>query len=111
EPNGAERLLCIAQGFVRNQGDGWVWLREQLKNLLSGGMPAPLTPTAVAEPGAEAVEAELPSRQFIRALAKRIGELHLALAQPSDNPDFAPEPVTAADAKAWTEAATRELGT
>jgi maltose alpha-D-glucosyltransferase/alpha-amylase len=109
EADGAERLLCIAQGFVRNQGDGWVWLREQLKNLLSGGMPAPLTPTAVAEPGTEAVEPDLPSRQFVRALARRIGEMHLALAQPSDDADFAPEPVTAADAKAWTEAATREL--
>jgi len=95
-PDGEERLLCIAQGFVRNQGDGWTWLREQLRTLLS-----------VASE--EAADAATPLRLFVRAVARRVAEMHLALARPTGDPDFAPEALTGLDAEAWTEAALADL--
>jgi maltose alpha-D-glucosyltransferase/alpha-amylase len=36
-------------------------------------------------------------------IGKRLGELHVALASPSDDPAFAPEPATPEQVQAWTE--------
>ncbi|HCU53045.1 MAG TPA: alpha-amylase, partial [Gammaproteobacteria bacterium] len=38
---------------------------------------------------------------LVRTLGRRTAELHLALAAPTDNPDFAPEPVSRHDLSVW----------
>ena len=48
---------------------------------------------------------------LVKTLAIRTAELHRALARPTDDPAFAPEPIAAADVAAWgaaTRAAARE---
>ena len=44
-----------------------------------------------------------------RRLGERTGQLHLALASRTDEPDFAPEPVTAADLTTWEQTTAAEL--
>lgn len=72
--------VAAMQEFVPNNGDGWTWLLGQLRAM---------TPETVAG----CVEA-------VRLLARRTGELHVALASDPDDPAFAPEPFTDTDAQA-----------
>jgi maltose alpha-D-glucosyltransferase / alpha-amylase len=46
---------------------------------------------------------------FATALGQRLGELHGLLAQPSDNPDFAPEVADSAIAEEWAESAIEQI--
>lgn len=75
--------FALAQAFVANTADGW--------DDTLGRLTAP-------DPSTAALPAAL--------LGRRSAELHLALATDTDDDAFAPQPVTAADADAWT-AATR----
>jgi len=103
QPDGSERLLAIAQAFVRNQGDGATWLRDQLKRALT-------TPPAGGDlPEEDAAGLMMPSRLFITALGTRIAQLHLALARPTADPAFAPEGMGAEDIDAWVAAAEGEF--
>lgn len=103
EPDGGERLLAVAQGFVRNQGDGATWLRDQLKRALT-------EPVAAADvPAEEATGLLTPSWLFVTALGTRVAEMHLALARPTADPAFAPERLDTAGADAWLAAAEGEL--
>jgi maltose alpha-D-glucosyltransferase/alpha-amylase len=83
---GPVTTLGVLQGFTSNRGDGWTWLVTHLKTL---------TPETVDE-GSESVFREL------RGLGAITGDLHRALAGDPADPDFAPEPITAADASAWS---------
>ncbi|MGH9393141.1 MAG: hypothetical protein ACRD1E_03160, partial [Terriglobales bacterium] len=71
----AAYTLAVLQPFIANHGDGWEWVRARLKQ--------------DAGPGALAAE--------LRQLGRRTAELHAALAAVGGLPDFAPEPVAAAD--------------
>jgi len=91
-----EHALGVLFGFVRNQGDGWTQALDYLTRylddaLLSGGT----RPTDLPDPDV-----------FFLALARQLGirtaEMHRALAeQGHDDPDFAPEPITAEDVAEW----------
>jgi maltose alpha-D-glucosyltransferase/alpha-amylase len=91
--------LLIAQAFVRNQGDGWSWTLDWLRRAMSE---------------AEAGQAE-PSDPFAgylgfaSAIGRRLAEVHAALAKPTDDPAFAPEPATAKDTAAWAASAAADL--
>ena len=74
----------LAQGFVRNQGDGWGWTLDWLARAVD---EAALTADAPEDAFAGYLS-------FAAALGTRLGELHAALAQPTDNPAFAPELAT-----------------
>lgn len=103
EPDGTERLLAVAQAFVRNQGDAATWLRDQLKRALTEPMPAADVPED------EAAGLLTPSRLFVTALGTRVAEMHRALASASAEPDFEPEPLEAAGAEGWVAAAEQEF--
>jgi predicted trehalose synthase len=76
--------LAMAQELVRESRDGWRWL---LGRLAAGD-------AALAALG---------------TLGRRTAELHLALASDLHEPAFVPEPITAGDVAAWTEAVQRQL--
>jgi maltose alpha-D-glucosyltransferase/alpha-amylase len=84
--------LALLQGRLINQGDAWTYTVEQLERLLE--VPSPAT-------GAAPVD--VPVERF-EVLARRVAELHVALARPSRDPAFDPEPVQAADLARWTAA-------
>jgi len=106
-PDGHERLLAVAQGFVRNQGDAWSWTLGQIKRLLDDAL---VHETAGEEPGV-ATAAEHPLETlapFLATLGRRLAEMHVALARDTDDPDFAPEPLVAEDVAGWTDTAVAE---
>jgi maltose alpha-D-glucosyltransferase/alpha-amylase len=86
--DGTPHTVMLAQGFLRNQGDGWEWT---LRALADGG---------------EALDR---LNGFSAQLGQRLAELHAILAQPSDDPGFAPEPADEATRLAWAGGATAQL--
>ena len=119
--DGTPHLLIVLQRFVHNQGDAWQWTLNVLTRVfqqtttmtpLSNG---PETPASASSEGARvegldnAGLAEL--EEGAAVLGKRLGELHAILAEPSDDPAFAPERVDAATAKRWGDDAIRQIET
>jgi maltose alpha-D-glucosyltransferase/alpha-amylase len=89
--DGVPTALGILQRYVRNQGDAWGWTIDALKR----GLETLSLPGDVPERDPREVFSDyLP---YADMLGQRTGELHLALAIPTDDPAFAAEELTAAD--------------
>jgi maltose alpha-D-glucosyltransferase/alpha-amylase len=104
--DGETTALAAVFGFVRNQGDGWVYTTEYLHRTLDelrlrAAAEHPETAPTQAEPHGFYLEQA-------RVLGQRTAELHRALATPTDDPAFAAEPIGAADLKAWQRAVRRQ---
>lgn len=94
--DGAHTALAVAQRFVRNQGSFWSYTLEYLDRHLARG-----------EPAADAAAADDPHALYAvqaRTLGARVGEMHVAFARTTGDPDFDPEPVSEADLAAWARA-------
>jgi maltose alpha-D-glucosyltransferase/alpha-amylase len=88
--------MALLQAFVANQGDGWTYTLDYLARFLEdrrSGVPM-------------LDDAHGLYLSQVKTLAIRTAELHRALARPTDDPAFSPEPIAAADVAAWG-AATR----
>jgi maltose alpha-D-glucosyltransferase/alpha-amylase len=100
DAQGGEYTLAVIQAFVENQGDGWAWTLRQLERIVEEG----------ATPFGRDEAAVFDSyTSFARVLGRRLGEMHAVLALPSENPNFAPQITSAADAAAWLGQARAEL--
>jgi maltose alpha-D-glucosyltransferase/alpha-amylase len=95
-PDGTRFSLAMAQGFVHNQGDAWSWLLDHLLRALDD---------LVAPASAGDAEADHMSDYEVLAarIGQRLGDLHVALAQPSEDPAFAPATATAQDVARWRD--------
>jgi maltose alpha-D-glucosyltransferase/alpha-amylase len=85
DANGERATVVIAQGYVFNQGDGWEWTLNRLSRIVDDGA-TPFTDSGesgFAEYG-----------EFARAAGRRVGQMHRLLAEPSDDPAFAPETIS-----------------
>ncbi|MBC3475051.1 maltose alpha-D-glucosyltransferase [Pseudomonas sp. Rh2] len=103
DEQGTPHLLMIAQGYLSNQGDAWAWTQNTLERAIRDQMePSSNTPDAHADALAEL-------NGFAALLGQRLGEMHLLLARPSDDPAFTPRPSDARDSKRWSEQITAEL--
>ncbi|HUI61937.1 MAG TPA: maltose alpha-D-glucosyltransferase [Steroidobacteraceae bacterium] len=91
DDQGTPVTLALLQAFVMNQGDGW----DYTVNYLSRFLEERRTAVALAE-DAHGLYLEL-----IKTLATRTAELHRALATPTADPAFSPEPIAAEDIAAW----------
>jgi maltose alpha-D-glucosyltransferase/alpha-amylase len=98
-------ILTMLQGLVANEGDGWKWTIEELDRYFETSAPLPFPENANVEPADPLALSEQAASQVARdhlgiyldaaeTLGRRTAELHLALAAPSDDPAFAPEPLT-----------------
>jgi len=85
---GEPAALALLQAYVPNQGDGWSYTLAYLERFLK----APRTD----EPHGAYLT-------LVQTLATRTAELHRALATPSGNPAFGPEPLTAQEMAAWKQ--------
>ncbi|WP_263358032.1 maltose alpha-D-glucosyltransferase [Acidicapsa ligni] len=104
-PIGGEKTtVAMLQGLVANEGDGWQWFLDELKNYFASVASLPAPPAAT--PASFLIDRELPREAFEHArasleaaalLGRRTAEMHLALATPTHDPAFAAEPITAAD--------------
>ncbi|HTC37739.1 MAG TPA: putative maltokinase, partial [Steroidobacteraceae bacterium] len=99
--DGQARLLAMLQAYVANQGDGWTYSLEYVRRHLEQYRT---TPASDALP-ANAHEAYL---ALIRVLALRTAELHAALAQPTNDAAFSPQPLAKADVDAYRQRALEE---
>jgi maltose alpha-D-glucosyltransferase/alpha-amylase len=90
--DGSLFTLAIALGFVRNEGDAWSWILDHLSHALDTLAPATGTAEADLLSDCEAI---------VRAIGKRLGELHAILARETSNPAFAPKVADASDAANW----------
>jgi len=91
-PDGTSATLVVLYRYVANQGDAWDYTLDYLARFLEAGR-------AASEETAEDIHGGYLSR--IHTLGIRTGELHVALAQPSDDPAFDPEPVGPDEPLAW----------
>ena len=100
--DGQAWTLALLQTQVNNQGDAWSATVEQLARLLEsvGGDEA--------EVEVEADDAIAAMAERMQVLARRVGELHAALARRTGDAAFDPEPTTAADVARWSAAVRAE---
>ncbi len=103
DPEGERHVLAIAQGFIRNQGDGWTWTLD----LLTRGL-ADLT---VGTEAAQAAEAEQHEDYGSIALlqGRRLAEMHEVLSRETNDPAFSPEPASGEVVNQWAQQATDQL--
>jgi len=81
ELEGETSLMMLVQRFVYNQGDGWDWTLGILERLATDD------------------ESSFSNYEnFANNLGRRLAEMHAVLAMPSEDPAFAPDPVTLAEA-------------
>ena len=103
--DGQNLTLAMLQGLVANEGDGWKWTIEELDRYYEHCATVPV-PENLGDELASVLElsAQPPSpaaREYVglylesaATLGKRTAEMHLALASPTDDPAFSPEPFT-----------------
>ncbi|NIF26616.1 maltose alpha-D-glucosyltransferase [Pantoea sp. Tr-811] len=96
-------LLMIAQGYLSNQGDAWAWTQNTLERAIRDEMEPD---SAEAQAHTDAL-AEL--NGFASLLGQRLGEMHLLLAAPSDDPAFQPRASKAEDSQRWSTQVSAEL--
>ncbi len=108
-PDGSPMTLAMVQELVENQGDGWQSTLEELARYFEQCASEEKTEPAVSfevPPLGDLCQGEIPpgARERLGVfydsavnLGKRTAEMHLALASPTDDPAFVPEPFERAD--------------
>ena len=91
DADGTPNTLAIVQGVIPNQGDAWTWVLDNLRRAVED---AALTDSA-ASADYQVLDA------FVGTIGRRLGELHRALAAPSDDPAFSPVEADEAAVEAW----------
>jgi maltose alpha-D-glucosyltransferase/alpha-amylase len=97
--DGTEMTLALLQAYVPNQGDGWAHTLDYLEHFLEERR------IATEPPHADIHGAYL---ERMRTLGQRTAQLHLALATPSGDPAFDPEPIRRRDLGDWARHAREE---
>jgi maltose alpha-D-glucosyltransferase/alpha-amylase len=115
--------LGMLQGLVANEGDGWQWTLEELDRYYEVSAPQPFPSDRVqdqhlsifqlseSEPPAIAREHLGLYLDAAGLLGLRTAEMHLALAQPTQDPAFMPEPLSADDIAILRERLMKHAGT
>jgi len=106
DDEGQPTALAAAFGFVRNQGDGWVYTMNYLERVLEEQRLLHDAEEPAAAHPAEDVHAFYLSQAAV--LGRRTAELHRAFAIPTDDPAFAAEPIGTDDVHAWGAAVRRQ---
>ncbi len=101
--------LAMLQGLVTNEGDGWSWTLEELDRYYEASAAQSFAQGGVIDGQTSLLQlSEAPETKFAREhvgpyldaaalLGRRTAELHLALASPTTDPAFMPEPLTSRD--------------
>ncbi len=106
--DGPPSTLAMLQALVPNQGDGWTWTLEELDRYYTNCslLPAPdhnlAAPADVVDLSDASIHPVAREQMglYLDAMAtlgRETAELHLALALPTADPAFQPEPVTPED--------------
>jgi maltose alpha-D-glucosyltransferase/alpha-amylase len=110
--NGSEpATLGLLEALVENEGDAWRWTVDEIERYFETCAPIDYPEENAADFQSPITFAEQPLSSFARdhvglyleaavTLGRRTGELHRALAAPTEDPAFAPEPFSAQDLQA-----------
>ena len=93
--------LALVQTYVENQGDGWDYTLRYLERFLSEHRTG-------TDPLPTVLEAHGGFMTLMGMLGQRTAELHRALARPTGNAAFDPEPLTASDITHYRQRAASE---
>jgi maltose alpha-D-glucosyltransferase/alpha-amylase len=98
------RTLAVLQQFVANQGDAWSYARNELDRYFERASVQQASPTLPAASVLDLIGTDRPDAsssrmigaflEAARLIGRRVAELHLALATPTEYSQFAPEPFT-----------------
>jgi maltose alpha-D-glucosyltransferase/alpha-amylase len=93
--DGRSTTLVLLQGYVENQGNGWDYTLNYLRQTLERWPPHPES--------AEGVVDHSGYLALTRTLGRRTAELHAAFASSRGDPAFDPEPVRPQDVQGWVQ--------
>jgi maltose alpha-D-glucosyltransferase/alpha-amylase len=96
EGNG-ESAIANVHALVEHQGDAWTVTSAYLDRFIDAHRVL-----GDRDDAAESDE-EIPYLRYLAQAGRRVAELHAALADGLDVPDFAPEPITPADVSGWVD--------
>jgi maltose alpha-D-glucosyltransferase/alpha-amylase len=82
----------VAQGFIRNQGDGWTWTLNQFERAVDD------LATHEADARADKVE---DYQTFAATIGRQLAAMHTVLARETDDDAFAPKTADAEDVSRW----------
>jgi maltose alpha-D-glucosyltransferase/alpha-amylase len=101
DPAGVPHTLAILQGYIDNQGNAWDWALDYLRRAVD---ELALAVDGGAETAPDIANEEDALQGYctvVGTIGRRLGELHAALASPTDDPAFAPEPASPEHVRAW----------
>ncbi|BBI63779.1 hypothetical protein HSBAA_50850 [Vreelandella sulfidaeris] len=104
---GTTQTLMILQGYIDNQGDAWSWTRSKLERAIREAVADEDRGHEPREEDRYGAFEEL--EEFATTLGRRLGELHMVLAMPSDDPAFAPEVADSSHVENWTQRVTQRV--
>ena len=96
EEKGVRSAVAVVHGFIQNQGDAWTVTSAYLDRFVE-------EQRLLTAEAAEHSDEEAAYARRMEQVGRRVAEMQLALASRDDLSDFAPEPITAADVRRWTE--------
>ena len=99
DPAGEVTTLALLQAQVANQGDAWAFVVDQVARMLEAHASA-----GDGDSGGGVIER-------MQVLARRVGELHVALATTTGDAAFDPEPIAPDDVARWVAAVERDIET
>ncbi len=91
--DGTVQTLALLQRSVTHQGNAWTSTLDQCVSVLEAAAEAGLERSATTV-------AQVPVER-VQALARRVAELHRALARKTGSADFDPEPISTGDLQHW----------
>jgi maltose alpha-D-glucosyltransferase / alpha-amylase len=94
--------LVILQGFIDNQGDAWNYALDYLRRTVDELAVSVDTEQNMPEHEKE-VEGFHGYGNIAGIIGQRLGELHVALASPTEDEAFAPQRATKEDVKGWVD--------
>jgi maltose alpha-D-glucosyltransferase/alpha-amylase len=109
DTDGTPHTMIMLHRYIHNQGDAWQWTLDTLTRSIQtmalaepAAAPAPESLTEIFDPQHELM-------QLADTLGRRLAEMHIALATPTDDPDFSPQLATEEDTRAWADGARAQL--
>jgi maltose alpha-D-glucosyltransferase/alpha-amylase len=102
DENDVPATLMVLQGFLQNQGDAWRWTLDHLQRNYDEFRLVELD-----EPRREELLGAYDA--FAAAVGTRLAQMHQALAAPSEDQAFTPEPASDAQAQEWAASARVQL--
>ncbi len=102
DEDGTPHVLILVQGFIRNQGDAWVWSVDTLKRVLDDHL---VMREAKDEP--DGMFEDLAN--FAKTVGRRLAELHDVLSRPTEAEAFRPLVAGDAEVAAWADSALGQI--